>query len=402
MKRRTIIHLDMNAYFASVEQASNPLLRGRPVAVGGGISKRTVIATASYEARARGVKTAMSTWEALRICPELIVVEGDMEKYIYTSKKIFEIMGKYTDLVEVFSIDEAFMDITDTAKLFGGDIALSKMIKQDIRHSFGLSCSIGIGPNKLVAKVASDLKKPDGLVKVTEPEVAAVFEFLPVEDLCGVGRKFKKYLNQMGVYTCGDLARFPVENLIKRFGLVAGVRLSNMGKGLDDSPVNPDKNHEDAKSIGHSYTMPKDTSDIKTVRTYLLNLSERVGRRARKGNYLGSVVSLFIRYGDFSGYGKQKNLKENVNDGFVIFKHAAAMIDMQKPVRLVGVYLSRLTRDSGQMSIIETFENKKTALKAVDEINDRWGEAIITRASILDNEMFNKTGMTSRERLVGE
>lgn len=397
-KDRRIVHLDMNAYFASVEQAANPALRGKPVAVGGGIGKRTVIATCSYEARALGVKTAMPTWEALKICPKLIIVPGDFEKYIYTSREIVNIMREYTDLLQVFSIDEAFLDITRTAERFGGEIALSKELKKRIKDRFNLTCSVGIGPNKLVAKVASDLQKPDGLTIITPEEVPLVFEFLPVEELCGIGRKLKKYLNLMGIMTCGDLARYPVQNLIERFGLVSGVHLSNMGKGIDDSPVDPSKDLENAKTISHSYTMPQNETDHRTIQSYLLNLSEQVGRRARKDGYEGRVVRVFVRLGDFSGYGQQKDLKEFIDDGYVIYKLAEKMISYEKPIRLIGVGLSNLRRNIDQVSLIETEKCRKSSLKAMDEINNRYGEFTIKRGSIMLNKLQKKTGMGPRIR----
>lgn len=399
-KDRTILHVDMNSYFASVEQAANPMLRGKPVAVGGGIGKRTVVATSSYEARARGVKTGMPTWEALKICPELIVVAGDMDKYVYTSKEIIKILCDYTDLVEVFSIDEAFLDITRCKSGSGGDIEIAKDIKRRIKERFRLTCSIGIGPNKLVAKLASEMKKPDGLTTLCQEEIPVVFEFIPVEDLCGIGRKLKKRLNGLGINMCSDLGRYPVHELIKRFGLVSGIHLSNMGRGIDDSPVDPQNNVKDAKSISHSYTLPKDESDPDVVKSYLLRLSEQVGRRARKYGYRGRVVSLYLRYGDFSGYGRQRNIHDYIDDGYDIYTSALRMIDMERPVRLVGVALSDLIRNASQIYLFDPEQKKRAALAAMDEINDRYGDFTITRASIIHNELAKKAGMTSRQNLI--
>lgn len=399
-KDRTILHVDMNSYFASVEQAANPRLRGKPIAVGGGIGKRTVVATSSYEARARGVKTGMATWEALKICPELIVVAGDMNKYVYTSKEIIKILCDYTDLVEVFSIDEAFLDITQIKDKFGGGIEIAKDIKRRIKERFRLTCSIGIGPNKLVAKLASEMKKPDGLTILSQKEIPVVFEFIPVEDLCGVGRQLKKKLNRLGINMCSDLGRYPLDELIKRFGLVSGIHLSNMGRGIDDSPVDPQNNIKDAKSISHSYTLPKDESDPDIVKSYLLRLSEQVGRRARKYGYKGRVVSLYLRYGDFSGYGRQKNIHDHIDDGYDIYNSALRMIDMEHPIRLVGVALSDLIRNVDQLSLFDPEQKKRAALAAIDEINDRYGDFTLTRASIIYNELAQKTGMTSRQNLI--
>ena len=400
--RRIILHIDMNSYFASVEQAADPFLRGKPVAVGGGISKRTVVATASYEARARGVKTAMSTWEALRICPDLIVVEGDMAKYLHTTREIVKIYYQYTDLVEEFSIDEAFLDVTKTAARFGGAKELCLKIKDRIKKRFGLTCSIGVAPNKLVAKVASGIQKPDGLVMVEKENIALLFKNLPVKELCGIGERTDETLKRMGIRTCGQLAKYPLQNLIERFGLVQGVRLSNMGKGEDNSPVDPQKNKNDAKSISHSYTLPKNETNLLSVKSYLLQLCEQVGRRARRELYKGSIVSLYIRYGDFTGYCRQKKLKDYIDDGFEIYDRASDLflMPLQKPVRLVGVCLSGFIKGVDQISLIEHSENKKKALAAMDEINDRFGEFKITRASILHNKLMEKCGMAARERQV--
>ena len=390
--RRIILHIDMNSYFASVEQAADPFLRGKPVAVGGGISKRTVVATASYEARARGVKTAMSTWEALRICPDLIVVEGDMAKYLHTTKEIVRIYYQYTDLVEEFSIDEAFLDVTKTAERFGGEKGLCLKIKGEIKKRFGLTCSIGIAPNKLVAKLASGIQKPDGLVQVEKENIPLLLKNLPVKELCGIGERTDETLKRMGIRTCGQLANYPVQNLIERFGLVQGVRLSKMGKGEDISPVDPHRN--DTKSISHSYTLPKNETKFSAVKSYLLQLCEQVGRRARRKSYKGNIVSLYLRYGDFSGYCRQKKLNEHIDDGFEIYERALKLIALpfQKPVRLVGVALSGLVKGVDQISLIEYSENKKKALAAMDEINDRFGEFKITRASILHNKLREKCG----------
>ncbi len=399
-----ILHIDMNSYFASVEQATDPFLRGKPVAVGGGISKRTVVATASYEARARGVKTAMSTWEALRICPDLIVVEGDMAKYLHTTREIVQIFNGYTDLVEEFSIDEAFLDVTKTAERFGGAKELCLKIKAEIKKRFGLTCSIGIAPNKLVAKVASGLQKPDGLVAVERENIPLLFKNLPVKELCGIGERTDEILKRMGIRTCGQLANYPVQNLIERFGLVQGVRLSNMGKGNDDSPVDPQKSGANAKSISHSYTLPKNETSLSDVKSYLLQLCEQAGRRARKQGYKGCTVSLYVRYADFSSYCRQKKLGEHINDGFDLYKTALALLPkpLQKPVRLVGISLSGFIKGIDQTSLIEYRENTKKALEAMDKINDRFGEFKITRASILHNKLGQKCGMAARQNSTQE
>ena len=216
MSERIILHLDMNAFFASVEQQSNPALRGKPIAVIGS-NGRTVITTASYEARKFGVKTGMAIWEAKQHCPNIILVVGNNPKYTYTSSRIFSMMLDYTPLVEVFSIDEAFLDVTGSMGIFGSPERIVYLMKARIKHSFGLTCSVGVAPNKLLAKLASDMKKPDGLTIIRPEEISPVLEAIPIKDICGIGSQTEKKLNLLGIKTCGDLGRFPVDILKRKF-----------------------------------------------------------------------------------------------------------------------------------------------------------------------------------------
>jgi DNA polymerase-4 len=396
---RTILHIDMNAFFASVEQRVNPQLRGKPIAVGGGISKRSVVAAASYEAKALGVKNGMSSWEAKRICPSLIMVAGDMSKYVYTSKEIIKIFRDYSDLVEVFSIDEAFLDVTLTKHHFGGAIKMARDIKGRIRDRFGLTCTIGIGPNKLLAKLAGELKKPDGLVVINHDDVPEMFDMIPVKELCGVGRKIEVYLAEMGIKTCGDLRRCPEWRLVRRFGAAWGERLYMMGQGRDESPVNPGYIEDEAKSMGHSYTLPKNTMDRTVVKNYLLHLSEQVGRRLRGNGYKGRTIHLYIRHSDFTGFSRQRKLEDYMDDGYDIYNQAAKILDEanldEKMVRLIGVSLSSLIKDLDQISMLEEKESRKKVIKAMDEVNDKFGEFTLTRASLLKTELHEKVGMVA-------
>ncbi|MFC1540773.1 DNA polymerase IV, partial [Candidatus Margulisiibacteriota bacterium] len=303
---KTILHIDMNAFFASVEQAADPSLRGKPIAVGGGIKKGSVVAACSYEAKAYGVKNAMPTWEARKICPSLIVVIGDMTKYVYTSKVITRMLIDYTDLVEVFSIDEAFVDITATKDRFGGEVALAKDIKRRIKARFGLTCSIGIGPNKLMAKLAGELQKPDGLVVLKRQDIPEKIKDVHVKELCGVGRKMEIYLAELGIKTIGQLNRYPREKLVKRFGAAYGENLWQMGQGNGSTTVLPYYHEREAKSMGHSYTLPKFTTDMAEVKGYLLRLAEQVGRRLRADNSRGNVIHASLGFGDYKYWGKQR------------------------------------------------------------------------------------------------
>jgi len=286
---RIIMHLDMNAFFASVEQQANPELRGKPIGVIG--RGRTVVTTASYAARAFGVKTGMNTWEARRACPQIIFVVGDNRKYADTSTRIVALMHDYTPLVEVFSIDEAFLDVTGSLSLFGSAERITALLKERIRREFGLTCSVGIAPNKLLAKLASDMQKPDGLTIIPPDRIAEVLEHLPVNELCGIGSKVQRQLARLGIRTCGQLGRFSVDILKRRFGVI-GERLSRMGRGIDESPVIPPEDEEAVKSVGHSMTLDRDICGREHLLKYVLQLSEMVGHRARRhGDHVPALVA---------------------------------------------------------------------------------------------------------------
>ena len=224
MSQRLIMHIDMNAFFAAVEQQSNPALRGRPLAVVGS-QQRTIILTASYEARAFGVKTGMTLLEARQKCPQLQLVAANNRLYTHVSAQIIQIFQDYTPLVEVFSIDEAFLDVSGSLKIFGSVERIAYLIKSRIKARLGLTCSVGVAPNKLLAKLASDMQKPDGLTFIRADQVSATLEELPIGELCGIGRSTETKLNALGIYTCGQLGRFSAATLKGRFGVI-GERLS--------------------------------------------------------------------------------------------------------------------------------------------------------------------------------
>jgi DNA polymerase-4 len=381
---RTILHIDMNAFFASVEQQANPALCGKPIAVTGAAA-RTVITTASYEARAFGVKTGMTVHEAKRACPELILVVGNNRSYTYVSSGIIAILREFTPLVEVFSIDEAFLDVTGSIRLFGSAEQISRLIKARIRADFGLTCSIGIAPNKLLAKLASEMEKPDGLTVIPPEEVGRILDTVPIKELCGIGRQTEKILTSFGIRTCGDLGRFPVAILRKRFGIV-GERLHFMGLGKDDSPVVPEEEAAEVKSVGHSTTLERDIHDPAEIRRYLLQLSEMVGRRARRYGVAGKTVTLTIRYADFTTFSRQASGEQYINASAAIYAAAAAIldtIDLLQPVRLLGVRITGL-RYHGEQLPLFTDERKKTlAVSAMDGVNDRYGDFTVTYGTLL-------------------
>ena len=385
MKSKTILHVDMNAFFASVEQQANPELRGKPIAVVGG-GGRTVITTSSYEARAKGVKTGMAVWEGKRCCPELIVVVGDSRKYTYTSTKINEIFRDYTPEVEAFSIDESWLDVTHSLSIFGSAVTIAYLIKARIRHSFGITCSIGIAPNKLLAKLASDLEKPDGLTVIAAEDVPRTLEHMPIRALCGIGRTTERQLNMMNIHTCGELGRCDEGRLTRKFGIV-GRRLKEMGQGIDDSPVSTFGEDDEVKSVGHSRTLDRDIDDPAEIRRFLLQLSEMVGRRARRYHVSGKTVHLYVRYADFfSSWGKQTTLKNYINLSDEIYKAALGLlegVELEQPLRLVGVSLSNLKQQTEQLPLFEDERKKLFATQAMDALNDRFGSTAVTFGSLL-------------------
>ena len=388
---RIIIHIDMNAFFASVEQQSNPALRGKPVAVIGA-AKRTIITTCSYEARAYGVKTGMNSWEARQKCPQLIFVVGNNRKYSYTSKQIISIMREYTPLCEVFSIDEAFLDVTGCLALFGSAERIAHLIKERIRERFGLTCSIGIAPNKLLAKIASDLQKPDGLTVIQPERVATVMERLPIQEVCGIGAKMQQHLNKFGIKTCGELGRFPVEILKRNFG-VTGERLHYMALGMDDSPVIPDEEAEEVKSVGHSTTLDSDISGRDEILVYLLQLSEMVGRRARKYRVAGRTITLTVRYADFTTFSRQESRASHTNNSEEIYQASAkilAGLELTQPIRLLGVKISNLRSQTEQLPLFPAERKKALLASAMDSVNNKFGDFSVTFGTLLGKDCGSK------------
>jgi DNA polymerase IV len=381
---RIIVCVDMDAFFASVEQHDNPALRGKPIAVTGA-GERTVVTTSSYEARAYGVKTGMTVYEAKKLCPHIILVKGNNQRYAEICTKLEEICQRFTPDIEIYSIDEVFLDITGSHHLFDGPENLARTIKGTVKSELGITCTVGIGPNILIAKLASDLAKPDGLRWIGEDMVASVLEALPVKKLWGIGSHTEEKLRTMGITTCGDLGRAPLSLLRKRFG-VNGERLKAMGMGRLDRPL--EIASPEPKSIGHSITLPKDIWKREEIVTCLLRLSERVGRRARRYGHKGKTITLTVRYADFKTFTKQATLAAHTNDTGEIYRSAVAILDgirLRSTVRLLGISLSCFGKDGEQMPLFqEDAHRSKAALaKAVDRVNDKFGEHTITFASTI-------------------
>mgnify|MGYP000051417906 CR=1 FL=1 len=387
MERRVIMHIDMNSYFASVEQQANPFLRGKPIGVGGPNEGRTVVAAASIEAKQRGVKAGMSIHEVRRLCPDFIFVQGDYHKYAHVTDRVLRIFRRYTPILEIFSIDEAFLDVTGTLRTFDNAIKAALDIKKSIRREVGecLTCSVGIAPNKLLAKLASDKKKPDGLVVVRSKDVPEFLRRTALDELCGIGSRIKRRLLGMGIDTLDKLGAVSPEVLIRRFGKY-GLFLSNVGRGEDDAPVLPYYEIPDPKSMGHTYTLPRDTSDRGIIFSTLLRLSEQVGRRLRSEHFLGRTVSALLRKSDFTSLHRQRALKKWIDDGYEIYIIARDIIESfhyYGPVRLVGVSVSGLVKDIYQMPLFPEDIDRERLTCAADAINNRYGEFTVGRASLM-------------------
>jgi DNA polymerase IV len=390
---RKILHIDMNAFFASVEQRANPSLRGKAMAVIGS-AHRGVILSPSYEARAFGVKTGMTYGEAMRACPGILLVPADPSKYSHTCEELLGIWKDFTPLVELFSIDEAFLDVTGCERLIGDPVQIAIQIKERIWREKGLTCSIGIAPNKLLAKLGSDMQKPDGLVLISPEDVANVLEELSVKEICGIGPSLTQHLAAMGIRTCGELGSAPLRKLTAQFGIV-GERLRDMGLGIDHDPVVPlvRQGEEESKSIGHSMTLNEDCSDLDMLERHVLQLSEKVGRRLRRGSYHGDTVCLTLRYADFQTFTRQRRLRHAVNHGLDIYSAVRELlrnIRLEQTVRLVGVSVSGLARNVEQMPLFGEERKRTFVAEAMDDINDRFGEFTITWGTLADRHRHER------------
>ncbi len=384
---KTILHIDMNAFFASVEQRANPALRDRPMAVIGS-KHRGVVLSPSYEARAYGVKTGMTYGEAKKACPDIVMAIADSAKYSAACEQLIAIWSEFTPVVELFSIDEAFLDVTGCEALFGDPVRIALRIKERIWEEMGLLCSIGIAPNKLLAKLGSDLQKPDGLVLITPDFVADVLEDLPVQQICGIGPSLTKRLASMGLQTCGELGRASVRMLMARFGIL-GERLRDMARGIDDDPVvsAAEQEAEASRSMGHSMTLEEDCSDRTMIERHLLQLSEKVGQRLRRGGYRGRTVTLTLRYADFHTFSKQRRLQHTVNHGLDIYAAATGLLrelPLHQAIRLVGVSMSGLERNAAQMPLFTEERKRGFIAEAMDDINDRYGNFTVTWGTLAE------------------
>jgi DNA polymerase-4 len=386
---RTLLHLDLDAFYSSVEQLDDPSLRGRPVIVGGP-SRRGVVCAASYEARRFGVRSAMSTAEARRRCPEGVFLPPRFERYGELSERVFGIYRSYTPLVEPLSLDEAFLDVTQSRSLHGGGRDIAVAIKREVRAGTGLTVSAGVAECKMAAKIASDLGKPDGLVEVPEGGVAPFLAPLPISRLWGVGKVTEAALRKLGVATIGDLTRFPEAVLVDRFGS-HGRHMKALALGDDPRPVVPD---EEAKSVGAEDTFQEDLRGEEALLPQLLAQSGKVARRLRAAGRRGRTVTLKLKYADFTLVTRRCTLDVPTDDGAAIFGAVRADLrraDLSRPVRLTGVSVSGFGEE-GAPPQLELFgsepapgEAKRARLNtAIDDLADRFGDGAVRPATLSD------------------
>lgn len=378
------MHIDMNAFFAAVEQQSNPALRDHPVAVVGS-QQRTIILTSSYEARKDGVKTGMTLYEARQKCPQLQLVKANNRLYTYVSSQIMQIFQDYTPLMEVSSVDEAFLDVSGSLNYYGSVERIAYLIKSRIKARLGLTCSVGIAPNKLLAKLASDMHKPDGLTVIQAEEIPELLENLPIGKVCGIGRKTTQKLNHLGIFSCGQLGRFSVTKLKRQFGVI-GERLVLMGRGIDSSPVVSPEQEAEVKTVGHSMTLRKDISLREDIAKFLLQLAEMVGRRARRYGVSGRTVTLIVRRSDFSTFSRQQIQPLPINNSEDIYYAALRILDgllLTQPVRLLGVRLSNLQYRDRQLLLLQEERRREQLTASLDQVNDRHGEFTVMSGSLL-------------------
>ncbi|MDB5102827.1 MAG: nucleotidyltransferase/DNA polymerase involved in repair [Fibrobacteres bacterium] len=393
---RMIFHVDMDAFYASVEQLENPALRGKPVIVGGVDSNRGVVSSASYEARLFGVHSAMPVMQARKRCPHGIFVPGRHSLYGDYSRRLMDVFSEFSPSLEQVSVDEAFLDMTGTEGLFGDGEAAGRKLKAAIVKRLGITASVGVAENKFLAKLASDAKKPDGIVVVKHGEAQAFLDPMPVDRLWGVGKKTVLELHRVGFYTIAQLREQALETLVGYFGDNFANHLFELSRGRDDREIVTESQE---KSISHERTYETDTGDMDAIAATLLDLSERVARRARREGFAGRTVTFVWRNPDFSRQSHARSLPDPTSNSQVIYEAALDLfrgIAKARPdasrstssprqarkFRLIGVRLSNFSQDIQQQSL---FQNPKSASNldaAMDAVRNKFGESAIRRARL--------------------
>lgn len=390
---RVILHIDMNAFYCSVHEAVDPRqYGGKPLAVAGSVELRKgIVVTSSYAARSRGVKTGMQVREALKHCPDLILIRPDFDLYRQFSRRFMNMAYGYSPLLEAMSIDECFVDITGS-KQFGTPLEIAEELQRRIREELGLPCSIGVAPNKLLAKMASDMKKPNGISVLRLRDVPAVLWDKPCAYLYGIGSRTAEKLAKLSIRTIGELARADEGLLAAQFGVV-GAWLHRAANGLDDTPVNPEQ--EPSKSIGHTTTLPKDLTEASDVSRVFLNLADQVCRRLRRQGLLSSTVQITIRNPSMKTITRSVTLDRPTEDADEVYKTACKLFARHwkagQPVRLLGITLQNLDDKSTAAVQLDLFDFEKQPKKeqlnrVMDRLRDKFGEGAVLTAGMLGDD----------------
>jgi DNA polymerase IV len=393
-----ILHIDMDAFYASVEVRDNPSLAGLPVCVGGPASGRGVISAASYEAREYGVHSAMPTAQARRLCPDLVLLPPDFDRYTEASRQIMAIFQSYTPLVEPLSLDEAFLDVAGCERLFGDVVEIGRAIKRDILRETGLVASVGIAPSKFLAKLASDLDKPDGFRIIEPDKIREVLDPLPVSKIFGVGERTALRLQNLGIETVGDLAGRERETIVREFG-ATGVWIHDLAHGIDSRRVTP---RREEKSHGMERTFAEDIEDREELRLFLLQFCEEVAFGLRDKGLRGRTVTLKARFADFKTVTRTKTIGAATNLGPRIYAVARRLLDRVRPgpLRLIGIQVSNLedVRAPVQASLFDGLEPSpgetrdawmstsrklEKATESLDKLRRKYGKDSVIPASLL-------------------
>jgi DNA polymerase-4 len=394
---RCIFHLDMDAFFVSVEELFDPSLKGKAVVVGGRPDQRGVVSAASYAARKFGVHSAMPLRTAYKLCPQAIFVDGHPDRYRDYSRRVRSILGRFTPLVEMASIDEAYLDMTGTERLHGPALRAAHLLHKAIGDETQLNCSIGIGTSRLVAKMCSDQAKPNGVLWVAPGNEAQYLAPFDVRKIPGVGKRTEESLHACGIRKVGDFSRLEEKFLQARFGKW-GLALAGKARGEDaggyfDSPVGFD---EGVKSISHEHTYNEDTADVASIHASLAYLSEKVGRRLREAGLYARTIQIKLRYSDFSTFTRAHTLTESTNLDMEILAEARALFDRnwtKAKVRLIGVQTSGLESKAGQTSLLSQPERDRwaKALTAADVLRDKYGDSSVSLGSSVLGRFREKT-----------
>lgn len=386
MTHRTIIHLDLDAFYCAVEELSNPALRGKPFAVGGSPDSRGVVASCSYAARREGIHSALPMAQAVRLCPDLIILPGRHREYRHKSRQVMQILRQKTELIEQISIDEAFLDVSDWQ---GDKITLARELQEEIHFTAGLPCSLGIASNKLVAKIATDVGKasvrtdtyPNAIQFVPPGEEAAFLAPLPLQTLWGIGPKTGEQLNAIGILNIGQLADWPVNDLVNRMGKI-GYDLNKRARGVDNRPI---ETYREPKSVSQEITFSRDVADKASLLSQIDKQSQSVGSSLQKSKLLGTTVKLKLRWPNFSTITRQTTLPAPTNDPATIANAAKKLFQEnwngKTPIRLIGVGISGLQPPSKQLSLWDTADYTKLAHleAALYELKNRFGEDSISK-----------------------